>query len=292
MISYFDRTQKLPFRFHFVWAALALFAWGGRQVWQWKQNGFFSFAIFLKGFLLLLLVSMIYGAACRRRPSFFLLGFFPLLWLATSRIQWDICAQLDSHYWVWLAGFLLSELFLFFLTDGRKLLFVLSFLWIGLSTIFYFSFFNFLLFGWVRSGFFLKRAEWVRFGFPIVGLIVLFWLKIWSFFQFFWYGLYMVFFNDLFISFFFLGWLGAMSFLTRKNSWLPAFGPLFLLPLGFLFLSKPDLYSPLIEDLLKWVLIFFAGFGWESFRRDVMDRSWHGRLLWFVLGLAFFGGVL
>jgi hypothetical protein len=117
-------------------------------------------------------------------------------------------------------------------------------------------------------------------------------LKGWFSFQVFWYDLYEVLFNDLFISFFFLGWLGVMSFSTRKTSWFPAFGPLFLLLLGFLLFSKPSLYSPLIEELLKWALIFFAGFGWESFRRDIMDRSWHGRLLWFALGLAFFGGVL
>jgi hypothetical protein len=67
---------------------------------------------------------------------------------------------------------------------------------------------------------------------------------------------------------------------------------LFLLPLGMLLFPGPDAFSLFREENLKWVLILFAGFGLESFRRDVMDRSWHGRLLWFVLGLAFVGGVL
>jgi hypothetical protein len=47
-----------------------------------------------------------------------------------------------------------------------------------------------------------------------------------------------------------------------------------------------------MQEMLKWALVFFAGFGWESFRRDMMDRTWHGRLLWFILGFCFLGGVL
>jgi hypothetical protein len=292
MTSYFDRVRKIPLWFHLGWAFLAFVAWGGRQWWQWKQNDFFSAFVFLKGFLLLSLVSVVYGTACRRRPGFFFLGFFPLLWIALSQTQWDICAQMDQRYWVWLVLFLLSELFLFIFSDGQRILVFVAPLWAVYSVLFPFSVLSFLSFGWIKNGIYFKKTEWVRYGFPIAGLFSCVLIKSWVSFHFFWYDIYEVFISDLYISFFFFGWLGALSFLTRKTSWFPAFGPLFLLPLGILFFTNPNFYIPLQQEVLKWVLVFFAGFGLESFRRDIMDRSWHGWLLWFVLGFAFFGGVL
>jgi len=289
MISHLGRVRKIPPRFHWVWVLLAVITWGGRQ---WNQNHLFSPVIFLKGVLLLGLAGAIYATACRRRPGFLFLGFFPLLWLAASQFQWEVCAQMDNAYWIWLAVFLLSELFLFVLTDGRKILTLVAPLWVVLSALFPFSLFQFLSFGWIKDGLFFKKTRWVRYGFPLAGLTVWLFLKRYPPFHFLWYDVFEVFFNDLFISFFFLGWLGALSFSTRKTSWFPAFGPLFLLPLGMIFLSDPEPYSPFRQAVLRWVLVFFAGFGLESFRRDLMDRSWHGRLLWLVLGFAFFGGVL
>ncbi len=165
-------------------------------------------------------------------------------------------------------------------------------LWAALSVLFHFSFFGFLSFGWIRNGFRFKKVEWIRYGFPMIGLLIWVLLKGWVSLRFFWYDVYEVFFDDLFISFFLLGCLGALSFSTRKTSWFPAFGPLFLLPLGILFFTNVDCYILLQQEVLKWVLVFFAGFGLESFRRDIMDRSWHGWLLWLVLGFSFFGGVL
>jgi hypothetical protein len=292
MISYFDRVRKIPLWFHSVFAFLAFLAWGGRQWWQWKQDNFFSAVIFLKGLLLLSLVCVIYAAAGRRRPGFFVLGFFPLLWLALSKTQWDICAQTDYRYWTWLLLFVLSELFLFVLNDGRWILILISPLWIVLSMLFPFSILSFLSFGWVRNSYSFRKIEWARYGFPIIGLFVRILVKGRTSYHFFWYDVYEVLINDLYISFFFLGWLGALSFSTRKTAWFPAFGPLFLLPLGIFLLTNTDFYAPFQQEILKWILVFFAGFGLESFRRDMMDRSWHGWLLWFVLGFAFFGGVL
>jgi hypothetical protein len=292
MNLHLDQVRKFSLRVHFIWLLPGALSWGGREVWQFKQTGFLSAFVIFKGLLILFLASAVYAAACRRRPAFSFLGFFPLLWLALSRFQWDICTQPDQRYWIWIAIFLMGEFFFFALTDGRKLLAVLAPIWTLLVVIFPFSFFNFLSFGWVRENRFLKKSKWVCVGVPLMGLAGWLILAGWSSVQFFWLSLFQVFLNDLFISFFFLGWLGAMSFATRKISWVPAFGPLFLLPLGFILLPRPDVFNPLSEDLLKWVLVFFAGFGWESFRRDVMDRSWHGRLLWLVLGIAFFGGVL
>jgi hypothetical protein len=292
MNSHLNQVRKISIHTHLIWLLLGVLAWGGRQFWQFKQSGFLSSVVLFKGILLLFLASAVYAAACRRRPGFSFLGFFPLLWLALSRFQWDICAQTDQRYWLWVSIFLVAEFFLFVFADGRKLLAVLTPLWLVLAIIFPFSFFNFLSFGWIRENRFLKKTGWVCFGVPLAGLAGWVVLGGWSSVQLFWLSIFQVLLNDLFISFFLLGWLGAMSFATRKISWVPAFGPLFLLPMGFLFLSCPDVFNPLSEDLLKWVLVFFAGFGWESFRRDVMDRSWHGLLLWLVLGIAFFGGVL
>lgn len=65
---------------------------------------------------------------------------------------------------------------------------------------------------------------------------------------------------------------------------------MFLLVGGFMFWTGS--IPMLIEiEILKWVMVFMAGFGLESFRRDLMDQSWHGRMVWAALGLAFFGGV-
>jgi hypothetical protein len=292
MISYFDRVRKIPLWFHLVFAFLAFLAWGGRQWWQWKQDGFFSTIIFLKGFLLLSLVCTIYMAACRHRPGFFFLGFFPLLWLALSKSQWDICAQTDYRYWTWLVLFVLSELFLFVFSDGRWILILVSPLWAVLSVLFPFYILSFLSFGWIGNSCRFKKTEWARYGFPVIGLFIWTLLKGWTSYHFFWYDIYEVLFSDLYISFFFLGWLGALSFSTRKASWFPPFGPLFLLLIGLLLFTNVNFYTPFQQEVLKWVLVFFAGFGLESFRRDMMDRSWHGWLLWFVLGFCFFGGVL
>jgi hypothetical protein len=292
MISHFDRIRKTPLRFHLVFTFLAFLAWGGRQWWQWKQNNFLSTVTFLKGLLLLSLVCAIYAAASRRRPGFFFLGFFPLLWLALSRTQWDICVQTDYRYWTWLVLFVLSELFLFVFNDGRWILVLVSPLWTFLLILFPFSTLSFLSFGWIGNGYRFKKIEWARYGFPIIGLLIWILVKGWTSYHFFWYDVYEVLISDLYISFFFLGWLGALSFSTRKASWFPAFGPLFLLPMGVLLFTNINFYTPFQQEVLKWVLVFFAGFGLESFRRDMMDRSWHGWLLWFVLGFAFFGGVL
>jgi hypothetical protein len=68
--------------------------------------------------------------------------------------------------------------------------------------------------------------------------------------------------------------------------------PLFLLTGGFLLWGGENEVSLVSQEILEWILIFAAGFGWETFRKYIMDSSWHGRAVWFVLGLAFFGGVL
>jgi hypothetical protein len=67
---------------------------------------------------------------------------------------------------------------------------------------------------------------------------------------------------------------------------------LFLLALGSQFWPGAPLEEKANESLLLWVLILFAGNGFESFRVNLMDDSWHGRLVWFLLGLGVFTGIV
>lgn len=96
-----------------------------------------------------------------------------------------------------------------------------------------------------------------------------------------------------FFSFFLLGWLGLVAFDPKwKGTFRHVLSPLFLLTAGFLFWGGGNYVSELEVEIIKWVLVWMAGYGWEAFRKYMMDPSWHGRLVWFALGLAFFGGVL
>jgi hypothetical protein len=117
-------------------------------------------------------------------------------------------------------------------------------------------------------------------------------LQGWKAFRPYGYELLDLMVSNLFISFFLLGWLGFIAFSPPKGRVRPALIPFFLLPLGFVLFVMPDPSTYFKFELLKWILVFFAGFGWESFRRDVMDRTWHGRMVWLALGVALFGGVL
>ena len=94
------------------------------------------------------------------------------------------------------------------------------------------------------------------------------------------------FFTDRFLAFFILGWLG-LAVSPVRGTFRHALFILFLVVPGLLF--WPGGFSP---GLLGWALVFFAGFGWESVRRDLLDPSWHARLAWAAMGIALFGGVI
>ncbi len=289
----FSPGQKfLLFRLNLVWGALAVLVWGGVQFWRSQLGISFSLSVFLKGVFLLALAAAAYQQASKRRPAFLFLGFFPLLWLATSQFQWDICALSDDRFWFWLVLFLISELVIFYLSDGQWLLALLTPLWMALAHLFTFSFFLPFCFLAGRQGRFLKRLSWIRWGGLSAGLVMWAVLQGWTGLRFYWVELFDLIVSNLFISFFLLGWLGFVSFSPLKGGTRPGLFSFFLLPLGFLFFAGPDPSSFFRFETLKWVLVFFAGFGWEGFRRDIMDRSWHGRLVWLALGAAFFGGVL
>lgn len=292
MVTLSQRARRLSLFTHLLWLSLSILLWSGRQFWEYRQGVPFSLLVYGKGLLLLWLAALIYAESCRRRPGFLFLGFFPLVWLSLSQMQWFLCYQLDHRYWFWLASFLLMEFFLLALRDGRQLFPAIATLGAVQSILFPFSLPVFLSFGWMGDNRHLRNSRWVRYGLPLAGVALFLWLMGRSPAQFFFYDLYEVLINQLFISFFLLGCLGTIAFVTHQGRWNPAFGPLFLICAGFLFWAGPDHFSPLKQYLLKWVLVFFAGFGWEAFRRDMMDRTWHGRAVWFLLGLCFIGGVL
>lgn len=136
-----------------------------------------------------------------------------------------------------------------------------------------------------------KRSAWAIRGGLGAGLGFFLLFKGWGSYGFEWESLYGLLIDQRYIAFFLLGWLGMMAF-SRQGTARYAVFPMFLLLLGHLFWGSGSLSTPLGVGLLKWTLVFFAGFGWESFRRDLMDPTWHGRTVWFVLGAALFGGVV
>jgi hypothetical protein len=136
-----------------------------------------------------------------------------------------------------------------------------------------------------------KRSDWVLRAGLGAGLLFFVLFKGWTTFQFQWTGLYDLLVHGRYIAFFLLGWLGLLAF-PRQGTARYILFPMFLLVLGFLFWPGHSLVDPLEMGILKWVLVFCAGFGLESLRRDLMDPTWHGRLVWLALGAAFFGGVV
>jgi hypothetical protein len=334
-----------------LWGFLAITVWAGEQAWHARQGTPFSLALFLKGFLLLAGATALYQGSATKAFSF--LGFFPLLWLAVSKFQWDLCASGEIRPWLWLILFLIAEIVLLGVKDEKKRLYALAPLWAVLCWIFPFSFFLPLMFlrfpvGWLKP-FQVIRTRILRVGYPTrlrwfgfllavelavllgVGLVwlapallipLVFWaapqtrLRIsawtgkatlavalglfilfqgWKGFGFHGTDLYQLLVTDWYVAFFLLGWLGMIAFsqtrlFPNRNSPNLIF-PMFLLVVGFFFWTGPNL-AALETGILKWVLVLMAGFGWESFRRDLMDSSWHGRMVWFALGVWFFSGVL
>jgi len=333
------------------WGLLAVGVWVGEQVWHARNGIPFSLVLFLKGFVLLAAAATLYRLSAAKGFSF--LGFFPLLWLAVSKFQWDLCAPEQIRTWLWLILFLSAEMVLLVVSDEKKRLFALIPLWAALSWLFPFSFLlplTFLRFpaNWLKP-FYAVRARILRMGQPTrlrwlgfllavelaallgvglvwlapvlliplvfltappnrtrispwtvkmslgtgLGLFVL--LQGWKGFGFFGTDLYGFFVAHWYITYFLLGWLGMIAFSQSRlfpNRNLPnLIFPMFLLVVGFFFGTGPNL-SAAESGMLKWVLVFMAGFGWESFRRDLMDPSWHGRLVWFALGVWLFSGVL
>jgi hypothetical protein len=272
------------------WGGLAVVAWVFEQVIHAQQGEAFSIQIFLKGLLLLSGATAVYYFSTDKR-GFSFLGLFPLLWLSVSKFQWDLCL-FKYPFWLWLALFMTCEVVISVLADGKKLLFFLAPLWAFLAWLLPFSFFLPLTFVTAPKNR-LKRATWVRWGGLLAGVFFFVVFRGWVPFHFVWVDLFDFLYDflarDRYISFFLLGWLGLIAF-SERGTFRHRIFPMFLLLGGFMFWTGS--IPMLIEiEILKWVLVFMAGFGLESFRRDLMDQTWHGRMVWAAFGLAFFGGV-
>ncbi len=273
---------------NFVWLVPAVFVWTWVQFWHVEKGDAFSFLVFAKGLALLGSAATVFHLSARAFRGFSFLGFLPLLWLSASKAQWEVCAPQGLHQWFWLILFLGMEILLLARPDGKKLFALFAPLWGLLSWLAPFSFLiplSFLTATQKR----LKRPQWLRLGGLAAVVFYFVLLQEWNRVRFDWLDLYDLLITKKFVAFLLLGWLGGAAFPVR-GVYRHAIAPLFWLAIGPLFLNTGG--DPAGIFLLQWTLVFFAGFGWESFRRDLMDPTWHGRLVWLALGLAFLGGVV
>lgn len=276
--------------FNWIWTFPALGFWIWEQFAHASRGIPLSWLVFAKGLILLLEAAILYGFSGFQ--EFYFLGMFPLSWLAASRFQWDLCFMNEYRFWAWLALFLGVEILILLLPDGKKLLWPLVPSWAALAWLFKFSFFLPLAFLTASAKRF-QNASWVRWGglASTLGLFLVF--KGWNYFRLDWGDLYDLFVQFHFFAFFILGWLGLVAYDSQaKGTFRHILFPLFLLTAGFLFWGGNSLFSSIELETLQWVLVWMAGYGLEAFRKYMMDPSWHGRAVWFAVGVAFFGGVL
>lgn len=262
--------------------------WAGAQAWHLHLGDPFSAGSLLKGLLLLAGATAVYQAAAAK--GFSTLGLFPLFWLSLSRFQWDLCARTEIRYWLGPALFLAVEILVCLIPDGKKLLAALIPLWTAMAGISTFLLLMPLSFLTAPSSRF-KKSAWAKWGGLGTAAVLFLVFQAWRGFSLDWMNLYDLFIDGRYLSFFLLGWLGLVAF-PRKGMGRHLAFPLFGLTLGYLFWAGPSASALPETEILEWVLVFSAGFGLESFKRDLMDDSWHGRAVWVAVGVAFFGGVL
>jgi hypothetical protein len=271
-----------------LWGGLALLTWLGVLFWH-ARNGFpFSFMVLFKGFWLLGGATAVYQMSTTRKHFF--LGMFPLLWLASSRFQWELCSSIQPRFWAWVGLFLVSEVLLLVFPDGKKLLWIFLPLWAGLIWLFKFSFLMPLAFLTAPKGRF-QNSNWIRWGGVALAVLLFLLYKGWFYYQYDFLDLYEVLISARFISFFLLGWLGLLAFSVKGPNRHLVY-PMFSLLGGFLFWTGNSLTTQIEMEILQWVLVFMAGFGLESIRKDLLDPTWHGCLVWFAIGVCFFQGVI
>lgn len=273
---------------NFLWSVPAVGVWVWEQFWHVGRGEAFSFLVFVKGLALLGAASVVFHLSARAFRGFSFLGLLPLLWLSASSFQWELCAPQAGHQWSWLILFLGMGIFLLILPDGKKLFFLFAPLWGMLSWLAPFSCLLPLVFlsGTSKR---LKRPQWLRWGGLAVVVFYFILFQEWKDVRFDWLDAYDLLLTKKFIVFLLLGWLGGAAF-PVKGPYRHLIFPLFWLMVGTFFFNMGGGLAATF--LIQWVMVFFAGFGWESFRRDLMDPTWHGRLVWLALGLAFLGGVI
>lgn len=280
--------KKMSARANLVWGFLAAVVWAAQVVRLHDSSSVFPFSLLLKGLVLVGAAAAVYHFSVFKK-GFSFLGMFPLLWLALSQFQWDLCASPDLKGWLWLVLFLLGEYFIFSLADGRVLLAALAPLWAWLTWLSPLSWILPLGFLTAPKGR-IKNNGWVKFGGVILSVVFFALLKGWQSPGLESGGVLDFLFTRRYAAFFLLGWLGLTAF-PQRGTFRYAVTPVFYFMLGYLGWPA-SATDPLQWETLEWVVVFCAGFGWESFRRDLMDDSWHGRAVWIALGISLFGAFL
>lgn len=247
----------------------------------------------IKGAVLLGTAWMVYFFAARpisAKGKISFLGFFPLAWLALSRPQWNLCTS--ESMISWFSVFLLLLLFIWIgkVNDGKILLIGLIPLWILLVIFWKPALLLPLAFVTAMKGRF-KNSLWTLWGGLSATLLLFGATRGWTYTRFDWLDLYDLIIGRYhpyiaFAAFTWLGWYG----MSRRTTARFALGGILGLTLGYLFFV-PVFFPYLLIDSLSWTLIFSAGFGFEVFRKDLLDPSWHGQAVWVALGLAAFWGV-
>ncbi|HVZ80361.1 MAG TPA: hypothetical protein VHE12_06095 [bacterium] len=283
-------TNGLPvLRDPLMWVSLgaSLLVWVLGAYLRSKDGPVFNGPILAKGTSLLILGALLYRSAYLRRDLWTFL--LPMVWLASSRALWEIASMPEGRFFSWLLLFLVSLVLTLWVRDRRILLGVQTLMWGGLDWLFKISFllpFSFL-------GLPVKKRDplpWIRWGGLAVAGV---WFLILQ-------GRYYLQWNfedawDLWIggraAVFLL--LGLMAPVGKMNLSFP------LVRLNFVFLvlggwiwGGEGLIGLWQGSLLTWVAVLFAGFGWESVRRELLGEEWFQQAMGFAIGLALWGSVL
>ena len=281
--------SKIPFAGLFLLLACGLWTLTLFKQWPAGDPGFLG--AWVKGLGLLAASSAAYFSLSRghRPQSLSLLPLYPLAWLALSRAGWDLCAKAPFTDWLAVLLFLGLVFWIGFSSDGKRSLAGLAFFWTALDMVWTQALLLPLAFLSTRKGGF-KNSFWWKAGGAVLCIILFFATRGWTHWQ--WNGpdlSYWLFEKEMAV-FGILALLGWAAF-PRKGTARSALVSVAVLGIGALGFNLPlSGHSPGFDGL-TWVLVWAAGFGFESLRRDLLDPSWHGRAVWAALGLAAFWGV-
>ena len=245
-----------------------------------------TWLVFGKGALLLLASSSMYGLAFPGRG--FGIHFLPLGWLAASQTLWEVCVIPEPRFLIWLLLFLFLQFLILGMKDGRPLILALAVIGGGLIWLFKLSFLIPLAFLGISPK--KNYASWLRWGSVAIALGWFLIFRGYYFFSWNWQGAWDLWIDQRAGIFLLLALLGFMD---------PKFGNLryslfsyLLLVVGAWIWGGDGLIGLWQADLLTWVSILFAGFGFETLRRELLGGEWFHRWMGYAIGVALWGSVL
>lgn len=241
---------------------------------------------FVKGALLLSISFVMVGSAHSWKGMG--LHFLPLGWLASSRALWEISVLPESRFGIWLVLFLLLQVLILLVEDGRLLTPILLAIWGGLSWLFKISFLLPLAF----LGASPKRpySSWLRWG-GIAGALGWFLaLRGYYFFSWKWEEAWDLWIDQRMGIFLLLAALGSMG--LRPGALRHVLASYYWLVLGALIWGGSGLIGLWQADLLTFLSILCAGFGFETLRRELLGDEWFHRWMGYAIGLALWGSAL